>query len=128
MERPSYTVDGLACRDFASTVVEFNRVLGQWWGAGYWNGHLDVFNDIIDWPHEMEPYTLVWANSEAARRQLGHQAMAGWLTDKLSQCQPGYGGEWRSQLARAEAGWGQTLFDWLVEIIACHQQIELRIE
>ncbi len=53
---------------------------------------------------------------------------SGRLTNKLSQYQPGYGGEWRSQLVQAEPGRGPMLFDWLVEIIAGHEQIELRLE
>ena len=99
--------------------------VGSWW---YWDGHLDVLNDNIDWPHDGEPYILVWAESAAARQQLGHHALAAWLTSKLSHCRPGFGEEWRSQLAQAEAGLGQTLFDWLVEIITGHEQIEVRLE
>jgi hypothetical protein len=126
--KPSYTIDGLACRDFATTVAEFNRVFAEWWGEGYWDGHLDVLNDIMDWVGDFQPYTFVWAGSEVARQQLGHQAMIGWLSNKLDQCKPGIGGDWRKQLAQAERGRGPTLFDWLVEIISGHEQIELRLE
>ena len=126
--QPLYSVDGLACRDFVSTIAEFNRVFEQWWGAGYWHGNLDTFNDIIDWTNDMQPYTLVWSHAAAARRTLGHDAMADWLAGQVSRCEPGYGDEWRAQLAQARAGSGPTLFDWFVEIIAGHEQIELRLE
>jgi hypothetical protein len=87
--KPSYTIDGLACCDFASAVSEFNRVFGRWWGDSYWDGNLDVFNDIIDWPNDYGSYTLIWSESESARAHLGHQAMTGWLRSKLDECVPG---------------------------------------
>ena len=58
MAKPLYTINGHACLDFTATVAEFNRIFGRWWTEGYWDGHLDVFNDILDWPHEGDPYTL----------------------------------------------------------------------
>jgi hypothetical protein len=128
VETPSYTIDGLACRDFAATVAEFNRAFGRWWGEGYWDGHLDVFNDIIDWPNEGASIVLVWSGAEIARRHLGHEAMAAWLRDKLAQCRSGFGQHWQQELANAERQRGRTLFDWLVEIIQQHPQIELRLE
>lgn len=128
MPKPSHTIDGSSCRDFPSTIAEFNRAFERWWGKDYWNGNLDGFNDLVDWVHDGEPYVLVWSQSDLARRQLGHQAMAAWLTSKLSQCEPGYGAHWKEQLAEVQQGRGQTLFDLLVEIITEHDQIELRME
>jgi hypothetical protein len=127
--KPSYSIDGLACRGFAATVAEFNRAFGQSWGEGYWHGDLDVFDDIIDWPNDGEPYALVWWESEAARSQLGHQAMACWLRNKLGHCLPDAPArnEWQRKLEDAERGRGPTLFDWLVEIVQEHPQIELRL-
>ena len=129
MGKPSYTIDGLACRDFLLTVVEFNRVFSPWWGEEYWDGHLDVFNDILDWPNDFEPYKLIWSESELAREHLGYQAMAGWLRKQLGECVPGAPAwdQWQRQLADAERGQGSTMFDWLVEIIRTHPQIELRL-
>jgi hypothetical protein len=127
--KPSYTIDGLACCDFASAVSEFNRVFGRWWGDSYWDGNLDVFNDIIDWPNDYGSYTLIWSESESARAHLGHQAMTGWLRSKLDECVPGAPAwdEWQRGLADAELGKGPSMFDWLVEIISTHPQIELRL-
>jgi len=126
MEQAVYTIDGHACRDFRRTIAEFNRVFERWWGEGFWSGNIDVFNDIIDWVEEGEAYTLVWAHSEVARRQIGHQAMIDWLEHKLNQS----AGHWRWQqdLALAREGQGRTLFDWLVAIIREHAQIDLRLE
>jgi hypothetical protein len=128
MEKPLYRIDGRRCADFTGLIAEIDRVFGDVWGHGYWKGNLDAFNDMLDWPNEGEPYILVWEEQEAARRQLAHPAMAGWLRDKLGQCRPGYGQAWRKELADAERGWGRTLFDWVVEIIREHPQIELRLE
>ncbi len=130
MAKPLYTINGRACLDFTATVAEFNRIFGRWWSEGYWDGHLDVFNDILDWPHEGDPYTLAWSNSTATREQLGHIAMARWLRNKLGQCQPDAPGlsKWQRELEDAENGRGRTLFEWLVEIIREHQQIDLRLE
>jgi hypothetical protein len=129
VEKPSYAIDGRACRDFAATIAEFNRVLSRWWGEGYWDGNLDVFNDIIDWPNDGEPYALVWSDAAAAREHLGHQALAGWLRDHLALCIPGAPAwhEWKRELEVAERGRGRTLFDWLVAMIQDHPQIELRL-
>ena len=125
----TYTIDGLACRDFASTIIEYNRVFDSWWGEGYWNGNLDAFNDIIDWPNDCEEYALVWSESEAAREHLGHQAMAEWLRNKIGECVPGAPAwdDWQRRLADAERAQGPTMFEWLVEIIQSHPQIELRL-
>jgi hypothetical protein len=123
VEKPTYTVDGLDCRDFASTIAEFNRVLGRRWGEDDWDGNLDAFNDIIDWPHNLEPYILIWAPAAAARGTLGHDAMAAWLRNTPGQCAPGYGSDWRSHVVKGDAGRGPTLFDWLVETIADCEQI-----
>jgi hypothetical protein len=109
-------------------IAEFNRVFGDIWGVGYWQGNLDAFNDMLDWPCDGEPYVLVWSHSEETRHNLSHPAIASWLRDKLSQCQPGFGQHWQQQLTAAEQGQGQTLFEWLLDIIQSHQQIEVRLE
>jgi hypothetical protein len=56
--------------------------------------------------------------------------MARWLRNKLAQCQPDAPGlsKWQQELEDAENGRGRTLFEWLVEIIREHQQIDLRLE
>jgi len=56
--------------------------------------------------------------------------LAAWLRNKLGQCLPGAPArdEWQRELADAQQGRGPTLFDWLVEIIREHPQIELRLE
>ena len=130
MNHPSkqsvYAVDGRACRDFASTIAEFNRVFESW-GDVPWQGNLDAFNDLIDWVNDVGPYVLVWTDSHEVRQGLGYQAMALWLQDHVNRCERGFGQEWRERLAQAEGGEGPTLFDELVEIIADHEQIELRL-
>jgi hypothetical protein len=135
MNAPIFQIDGNRCTDFAALISEFNRVFGEAWGKD-WQGNLDAFNDMLDWPNnamldwpnDRAPYVLSFFNSEAARRHLGHLAMADWLRNKLSQCEPGFGETWREELKSAENGQGRTLFDWLVEIIRDHPQIDLRLE
>jgi hypothetical protein len=128
MEKPVYRIDGRCCTDFAGLIAEFDRTFGDVWGHGYWTGNLDAFNDMLDWPNEGEAYVLIWSDCESARQHLGHQAMAGWLRDKLGQCRPGFGQHWQAELADAERERGRTFFDWLVEIVREHPQIELRLE
>ena len=128
MEKPIYRINGNHCTDFIALISEFDRVFGEEWGNESWRGNLDAFNDLLDWPSEGAPYVLIWSDSAAARRHLGHQAMAAWLRNKLSECQPGAGLTWKQELQSAESGQGRTLFDWLVEIIRDHPQIELRLE
>jgi hypothetical protein len=123
--KPAYTVDGRNCRDFASFIVEVNRGFCSHLGVT-WDGNLDAFNDYLDWPEG--EYRLIWAESKYARQPLGHDELAKWLEGNIQRCHPSAVPIQQERLQLARANHGPTLFDWLVEIIQGHPQIELRLE
>ena len=100
--------------DFAGFIIEFNRGFVSHVG-GDWNGNLDAFNDYLSWADDR--CTIRWLNADKSQTDLGHSAMADWLTGNLTRCHPTNRAGVQQRLDAATAGSGQTLFDWLVVII-----------
>jgi len=108
----TFEIDGTDFSDFPGFIEEVNRTLSQVDGReNLWNGNLDALSDF-PWAGG----TFRWNNSDKSRNDLGHAAMAAWLTKNLTYChytnRPGV----QKRLDEAEAERGKTLFDWLIEI------------
>lgn len=114
MVQTVYEINGANFSDFAGFIVEFNRGFINHVG-GNWNGNLDAFNDYLSWADDR--CTIRWVNSAKSRDDLGHTAMADWLVDKLTHCHPSHRAGVQQRLNTAKARTGQTLFEWLVDII-----------
>ena len=83
--------------------------------GGDWNGNLDAFNDYLGWADGR--CTIRWLNSTKSRADLGHAAMAAWLSNKMADSSPPHDPDWQQRLSNASDGVGQTFFDWIVEIV-----------
>ena len=126
MAQTVYEIDGANFSDFAGFITEFNRGFVSHVG-GNWKGNLDAFNDYLSWADDR--CTIHWLNADKSRADLGHSAMADWLTDNLTRCHPSNRDGVQLRLDAANAGTGQTLFDWLVEIIRENSDfVDLKLE
>lgn len=122
VEQTVFEIDGSSFEDFEGFVREFNRGFVSRVG-GNWNGNLDAFNDYLSWADS--PCTIRWRNSDKSRRDLGHSAMAAWLSNNLTGCHPSNIALVQERLDHATKHTGPTLFEWLVEIIQNNDDVEL---
>src|SRR5262249_17967127 len=116
------TIDGRRFTDFEGFVAEAKEAFSgkvDW----LWNGNLDAFDTLLD---EVEGrYGLVWPRADLSRHCLGHQSMIRWRAGSIQRCHPDNIMAVAERLRLARLGQGPTLFDWLVEIIRGHGQVEL---
>lgn len=104
------------CKEFSNTVF-----------AGYyheWTGNLDAFNDYLFG----QPYTLVWRNFTKSREDLSYPETVKHLNKRLANCHPSNRPRVRAELKNAESSIGPTILDWILEIIAKHDNIVLILE
>jgi len=87
-----------------------------------WGRNLDAFNDILrgGFGTPDQGFDLVWRHHATAREHLGHRETARQLERRLARCHPLNREGVAEDLARARAGEGPTVFDWLIEIIREH--------
>lgn len=115
----TYDIDG---NDF-STLEEFydeiSRVLIP---DAQWGRNLDAFNDILrgGFGTPDDGFILRWLNHDVSRRRLGYPETVRQLELRLERCHPTNRERVRAELAMAEAQKGDTVFDWLIEIIRVH--------
>lgn len=135
MTTRTYIIDG---KHFA-TLAEFAAVFSKTVLGDYtWNGNLDAFNDILRGGFGTPDggFTLVWQNSAKSRRDLGHPETARWYETNIRTCHPTNTERVQQELEAARRAEGETIFDWLVEIIRTHgpggneaeDGVELRLE
>ena len=119
MNTKTYLIDG---NDF-STLEEFAALFSKTLLKDYtWYGNLDAFNDILrgDFGTPEEGFILVWKNSAKSKQDLGYAETARWYKKALKSCHPSNISRFRKGLKSAKKSSGETVFDWLVEIIQDH--------
>ena len=127
MQKQQYEIDG----QHFSTLEEFAQEFSQVVLPTYqWHGNLDAFNDILygGFGTPDEGFTLIWKNSALSRERLGYPETVRQLQQRLAKCHPTSRELVASQIVHALGRRGSTVFEWLVEIIHDHQDIELRLE
>lgn len=119
VSKPIIEIDGA----MFSTLEEFythfqDRALG----GERSGGNLDAFNDVLrgGFGTPEGGFVLVWRNHELSKQRLGYAETARQLEKRLGRCHPNHHDFVRQELARALNGQGQTVFDWLVDIITEH--------
>ena len=92
-----------------------------------WGRNLDAFNDILrgGFGTPEGGFRLLWRNHEASRQRLGYPETVRQLKRRLEKCHPENRAHVSERLASAERGTGETVFDWLVDVIERHDEIEL---
>jgi RNAse (barnase) inhibitor barstar len=114
-----YEVNGNAFSTLEEFFDEISRVSIP---GAYWDRNLDAFNDILRGGFGTPDggFTLRWLDHDESRRRLGYAETVRQLEIRLTRCHPSNREHVRTELAAAKAGTGQTVFDWLIEIIQVH--------
>lgn len=114
-----YVLDGSRITSLETFYDEVSRSLIP--GAG-WGRNLDAFNDILrgGFGTPAEGFILRWTHSEQSRAHLGYPETVRQLEKRLERCHPTNRAHVRAELSQARECRGETVFDWLVEIIRDH--------
>ncbi|MGH7838391.1 MAG: barstar family protein [Candidatus Binataceae bacterium] len=95
-----------------------------------WGRNLDAFNDILRGgfgPPETG-FVLRWGDSDFSRERLGYPETARQLRHQLRTCHRLNRQKVLEQLKLAESQSGDTVFDWLVDIILAHRDDGVELE
>ena len=95
-----------------------------------WGHNLDAFNDILrgGFGTPEGGFVLIWHFSDLSRERLGYAETIRQLERKLLRCDPSNRTAVKGQLSRARRLEGPTVFDWLVEIVRGHSDVELKLQ
>jgi RNAse (barnase) inhibitor barstar len=114
-----YEIDGTRFSTLEEFYDEVSRVLipGARWGR-----NLDAFNDILrgGFGTPEDGFVLIWKHSDFSRQRLGYDETVRQLGVMLQHCHSSNRQSVVSRLEAAKQKRGQTVFDWLVEIIRIH--------
>jgi RNAse (barnase) inhibitor barstar len=114
-----YEIDGRSFQTLDEFYDEISRVLvpGVFWGR-----NLDAFNDILrgGFGTPDDGFVLRWANSDISRQRLGYEQTAQAIRQQLERCHPTNRERILETLSQALRHEGDTVFDWLVEIVRRH--------
>jgi RNAse (barnase) inhibitor barstar len=123
-----YVLDG----DRIGSLEDFWAVVGAAMGCGgYFGRNLDAFADCLRGGFgtpEDGNFVVVWRAHEHSRTALGHAETVRQLELRLQRCHPSNRERVRSELDKARAGRGPTVFDWLIEIFEDEVPGQLRLE
>jgi RNAse (barnase) inhibitor barstar len=117
-------IDGSRFSSLEGFYDEVSRVLipGEDWGH-----NLDALNDVLrgGFGTPEGGFRMVWLHSEKSRTDLGYAETARQLALRLERCHPSNQASVANELKAAREKCGSTVFDWLVTLIECHDDIEL---
>ena len=114
-----YVLDGRRITSLEAFYDEVSSTLipGAWWGE-----NLDAFDDILrgGFGTPEDGFVIRWQHSNVSKANLGYPETVRQLERRLERCHPANREIVRAELRRAQRGEGETVFDWLVEIIRDH--------
>jgi len=129
MEKQVYVIDGANFSTLEEFWDEISNVLIP---EVYWGKNLDAFNDILSggFGTPEEGFVLIWKNSDLSKSRLGYPETVRQLEKRLKKCHPLNRGYVKMELERAKREEGETVFEWLLNIIhdENHRDIELILE
>ncbi|HNO80546.1 MAG TPA: barstar family protein [Phycisphaerae bacterium] len=119
MQKPEYEIDGTLFETLDQFFDEVGRKLIP---QAQWGHNLNAFNDILrgGFGTPEGGFILRWKNSQVSRERLGYPLTVRYLEKRLKTCRASNRDLVRRELGQARIGVGQTVFDWLVEIIREH--------
>jgi RNAse (barnase) inhibitor barstar len=127
VSKVALTIDG----ERFSTLDEFYEEVSRKLIPGAeWGRNLDAFNDILrgGFGTPEEGFVLVWRRSALSRERLGYAETIRHLERRLLRCHPSNRASFMEELSCARRSEGPTCFDWLVEIIQGHSDVELELQ
>lgn len=127
MAKRKYYIDGNNFSTMEQFYDEISRVLIP---EADWGRNLDAFNDILwgGFGTPEEGFILVWKNSDLSRERLGYPETVRQLQKRLQKCHPHNRALVQEKINLAKINRGPTTFDWLIDIINEHNDIELILE
>ncbi len=126
-KRRVYVIDGTRFATLEEFYDEISSVLIP---DATWGRNVDAFNDILrgGFGTPDEGFTLVWKHSCLSKMRLGYSETVRQLEQRFQRCHPLNKTHVAEELSLARQGKGPTVFDWLIDIIQDHEDIELRLE
>ncbi|MBD1847033.1 barstar family protein [Cyanobacteria bacterium FACHB-63] len=122
--KPEFVLDGHRTTTLEAFYSEIGQVLlaGQPWGES-----LDDFDEILSSNYGLLPPTfrLAWCNVNAARTALGYSETVRQLIQQLRDCPPTVLIKTAWALRSALREQGPTVYDWIVERIRKHPNVDL---
>lgn len=122
--KPEYILDGRRTTTLAAFYAEVGQVLldGQ-----PWDENLDALHAVLhgDYGRLPETFRLVWRDAQVAQAALGYPETVHHLTQRLRDCHPTILIKTAWALRAALREQGPTVYDWLVELIGTHPNVEL---
>lgn len=119
-----YILDGRRTTTLEAFYSEIDQLLldGQPWGKS-----LDDLDEILSGNYGLLPGTfrLIWCNVDFARTALGYRETVAYLTQRLRDCHPTVLIKTAWALRAALREQGPTVYDWIVELIGKHPNVEL---
>jgi RNAse (barnase) inhibitor barstar len=114
----TYEIDG----ERFSTLNEFYDEIESVMQLAQWGRNLDAFNDILrgGFGTPEEGFSIRWKNHTVSKERFGYVATARQLELQLAHCHPTRRASILEELEAAKAQRGETMFDWLVDIIRVH--------
>ena len=114
-----YEVDGA---EFASLDGFFDEISKKLIPNAKWGRNLDAFNDVLrgGFGTPQEGFVLRWKNSQISRERLGYAETVRQLQVRLAECHSTNRDGIAQDLAAAQAQRGETIFDWLINIVKIH--------
>lgn len=119
MDRQVVEIDGNNFSTLEGFYDEVTRVLT---GGVTWGRNLDAFNDILrgGFATPEGGFLFRWKNSDISRQQLGYQETVRQLELRIKRCHPANLTIVAKDIETAKSNQGETVFDWLVQIIKIH--------
>ncbi len=128
MDKRVFVIDG---RNFETLEEFYDEISNVLIPGARWGRNLDAFDDILcgGFGTPDEGFVIVWRHSTLSRERLGYPETLRQLEKRLQSCHPSNVPHVSQQLDAARESKGQTVFDWLVDIIRTdHEDVELRLE
>ena len=95
-----------------------------------WGKNLDAFDDVLygGFGELAGGDTIIWKNSQRSREQLGYRETVRQLERQLQSAHPSSHESILLAIELAKNIKGETVFNWLQEIITEHPELQIRFE